>query len=91
MYIARRGRCDRRASPLLLRRGGQRARRVVATPLPVGVPAVERPSVTHVRAFVGFWSDFIVGGDWRLAAVTVLRCASRRSRRSVHPLRGRWH
>jgi len=28
--------------------------------------------VTHVRAFVRFWYDFIVGDDWRLAAVALL-------------------
>lgn len=28
--------------------------------------------MTHVRAFVRFCYDFIVGDDWRLAAVAVL-------------------
>jgi hypothetical protein len=28
--------------------------------------------VSHVRAFFGFWYDFIVGDDWRLALAAVV-------------------
>jgi hypothetical protein len=57
----------------LLRRGGQRSGRVVvATPLPRPCSRSGAANVTHVRAFVRFCYDFIVGDDWRLAAVAVL-------------------